>query len=97
MPNLPDILSAIAALDRDQLPTLMLAIAARMAEAKSTPATVSAPAGLVNAAQAAAALDVPESWLRSQARTGKLPSVRCGKYVRFDIAEIKLHLANKSS
>jgi hypothetical protein len=84
-----DLIAAIASLDPAELPALMLAIAARLSSDKPAPATVSATAGLVDAAQAAAALNIPESWLRSQARQGKLPSVQAGKYVRFSVAALE--------
>ena len=61
MLNLPDILSAIAVLDRDQLPALMLAIAARMASAKSTP--VAADDELLSVQEAATMLGVSRSKL----------------------------------
>lgn len=61
MPNLPDILAAISALDRDQLPALMLAIAARMAEAKSTLAPIDDE--LLDVHEAAQLLGVSPSWL----------------------------------
>ena len=32
--------------------------------------------------------EVAESWLRSQARAGKLPHLRCGKYIKFRRGEV---------
>lgn len=85
-----EIIGAIAILDRDKLPTLMLAITARMAKAEPLPpASANGIVMLVDAAQAAAALNVPESQIRTMARQGKIPSVRAGKkYVRFEIAAV---------
>lgn len=88
--SLRDLIAAIASLDPADAPAVLAAVAARLAAAEPAPAPTSTDgaATLVDAAQAAAALNVPESWLRSQARQGKLPSVKCGKYVRFSIAEV---------
>jgi hypothetical protein len=54
--------------------------------ASQTPA--SAPTErLVDAAALAAVTALPQSWLEDQARRGRLPSLRLGKYVRFEVAE----------
>jgi excisionase family DNA binding protein len=90
-----DLIREIGSLDPADCPALLAAIAARMASVKSMPAPVETTAGLVDAAQAAAALNIPESWLRSQARQGKLPFVRLGKYVRFDIADVEQALRKR--
>ena len=44
--------------------------------------------GLVNASEIATRLGVPVSWVLDQARRGKLPCVRLGRYVRFSIDEV---------
>jgi hypothetical protein len=93
--NATDLIRAIGTLDRDQLPALMLAIAARMAEpADPEPAPNSQPT-LVDADELAQALSYKKSWLMTQARQGKIPSVRAGKYVRFNIAEVEAALRNQ--
>jgi excisionase family DNA binding protein len=38
---------------------------------------------LLNASEAAALLNVPESWIREQTRRGLVPHVRLGRYVRY--------------
>src|SRR4051812_37592482 len=38
---------------------------------------------LLDASEAAALLNVPESWVRSEARAGRIPSVSLGRYIRF--------------
>lgn len=43
---------------------------------------MSAP--LLTAQQAAERLAVPHTWLLAQARENKCPSIRLGRYVRFD-------------
>lgn len=47
---------------------------------------------LVTAEQAAAALEVDASWLLQRARLNKVPHVRLGKYVRFDLREVQAAL-----
>ena len=59
--NLPDLIAAIGALDRAELPALMLAIAARLAEVK--PATAQAADELLDVNEAAKVLGVSPSWL----------------------------------
>ena len=39
---------------------------------------------LLEAAEVAELLAVPVSWVREQSRTGDIPHVRLGRYVRFD-------------
>lgn len=40
--------------------------------------------GLLNVDQAAELLGVPPSWVRRRANAGVIPSVRLGRYLRFD-------------
>jgi excisionase family DNA binding protein len=97
--SLRDLIAAIASLDPVDAPAVLAAVAARLAADKPAPAPASTDgaATLVDAAQAAATLNVPESWLRSQSRAGKLPSVRLGKYIRFDIADVKRALRERQT
>jgi excisionase family DNA binding protein len=44
---------------------------------------------LRDAGYVARRLDVPRSWVYAAARRGALPSVLCGRYRRFDEAEIE--------
>jgi len=44
--------------------------------------------GLLNAKQAATLLNVPESWVRAEARAQRIPHVRLGRYVRFEAEEL---------
>ena len=48
---------------------------------------MSTPA-LLDADQAGHMLNVPASWVRAEARAGRVPHVRLGRYVRFDPAEL---------
>jgi excisionase family DNA binding protein len=34
-------------------------------------------------------LGVPVSWVRESARSGAIPCVRLGRYVRFDLADVE--------
>lgn len=43
---------------------------------------------LLKPADVAATLGVPVSWVYRQAREGDLPSVPCGRYVRFDPGDL---------
>jgi excisionase family DNA binding protein len=42
------------------------------------------PARLLDAKEVAELLSVPATWVREQTRTGDLPHLRLGRYVRFD-------------
>lgn len=48
---------------------------------------------LLTAKQLALQLNVPESWVRTEQRAGRIPAVRLGKYVRFRRAEVDATLA----
>jgi excisionase family DNA binding protein len=52
---------------------------------------------LLSAAEVAKLFDVPESWVREQARLGNLPSIRLGHYVRFKPNEIERFVAARDS
>jgi excisionase family DNA binding protein len=39
---------------------------------------------LLDANEVAALLNVPASWVREQSRTGTIPCLRLGRYVRFE-------------
>ncbi len=43
---------------------------------------------LVDAAVIAERLGVPVSWVRESARSGAIPCVRLGRYVRFDLDDV---------
>ena len=44
---------------------------------------------LLDAKAVAERLGVPESWVRESARSGAIPHVRLGRYVRFDLADVE--------
>jgi excisionase family DNA binding protein len=43
---------------------------------------------LVTADEIAERLHVPRTWVYRAAREGSLPSVRCGRYRRFDVRDV---------
>ena len=58
----------------------------------------SQPSGqLLTASELAKILNVPESWVREQARLGELRSVKLGHYVRFRSDEVRALLARDQS
>ena len=44
--------------------------------------------GLLTVEELASRLKVPKSWVYEQSRQDRLPTVRVGKYIRFDLQEI---------
>src|ERR1700730_15378213 len=51
---------------------------------------------LLTARELAERLGVPESWVRTEERAGRIPSVRLGKYVRFKLSDVERTLAERS-
>jgi excisionase family DNA binding protein len=51
---------------------------------------------LLAAGELAECLGVPESWVRTEERAGRLPGVRLGRYVRFKLSDIERALAERS-
>lgn len=48
---------------------------------------------LLNAAEIAERLNVPRTWVLESARSGAMPCVRLGRYVRFDLDDVEAWLA----
>jgi excisionase family DNA binding protein len=76
------------------IPTLDAgAVQRAQARLRSTTAPVrrapDAEDGLVAAAVAAELLDLPKSWVLAEARAGRIPHVRLGRYVRFEPDELR--------
>jgi excisionase family DNA binding protein len=44
---------------------------------------------LLDAQEVATRLGVPETWVRESARSGAIPHVRLGRYVRFDLDDVE--------
>jgi excisionase family DNA binding protein len=49
---------------------------------------------LLDAKAVADRLGVPVSWVRESARSGAIPHVRLGRYVRFDLEDVEAWLAS---
>ena len=95
----------------DSIPELLADIAGRVAALKTLEGTLlsmtlshrvassngkNGEAALLSAPQVAKLFDVPESWVREQARLGTLPSIRLGHYVRFKAEEIQRFVAERA-
>jgi len=50
---------------------------------------------LLTARELADRLKLPESWIRSAERDGRIPSVRAGKYVRFNLSDVERALSER--
>jgi len=98
--NDPAVLEWAGRISLDQIPGLLLYLAARLLSEtaievdKPNQATGSAE-NLVTAGELAAHLNLPESWVRNEERLGRIPSVRLGKYIRFRVSEVERALARK--
>jgi excisionase family DNA binding protein len=82
---------------RSQIPALLAALAARLLvepEPERPPAGNATAVALLDAAQMAERLCVPESWVRTEARAGRIPFVAVGRYIRFDPAAVRAILTN---
>lgn len=86
----------------DQIPVLLTFLAARLMTERN--ANRSGEGGgahacdqekLLTAGAVAERFGVPESWVRAEERTGRIPSVRLGKYVRFKLSEVERTLAER--
>lgn len=54
-----------------------------------------APAPLLDAGGAAELLNVPKSWVLAEARAGRIPHLRLGRYVRFESHALEAWWANR--
>jgi excisionase family DNA binding protein len=54
-------------------------------------------AKLLTADELAGCLGVPESWVRTEERSGRIPSIRLGKYVRFRLSDVDHVLAKRKA
>jgi excisionase family DNA binding protein len=80
----------------DQIPTVMAFLAVRLLTegcadraAKSNETNARDHEKLLTASAVAERLGVPESWVRTEERAGRIPGVRLGRYVRFKLIEIE--------
>jgi excisionase family DNA binding protein len=85
----------------EQIAPLMAFLAARLLTEKTTEHkkelrhSAQGAEQLLTANGLAECLGVPESWVRTEERTGRIPGVRLGKYVRFKLSEVERVLAER--
>jgi excisionase family DNA binding protein len=68
----------------------------QLAELATLIANHQAPASLLDADQAGELLNVPPSWVLSEARANRIPHHRLGRYVRFRHDELEQWLDRRS-
>ncbi len=83
-----------------KIPGVLALLAARLLDdAASDPEQGhSNPVGsedLFTARELADRLKLPESWIHSAERDGRIPSVRAGKYVRFNLSDVERALSER--
>jgi excisionase family DNA binding protein len=86
----------------DQIPALVVFLATRLLTeghanrgAERDGGSTEESGKLLTAGELAGRLNLPESWVRSEERTGRIPSVRLGKYVRFKTSDVERALADR--
>jgi len=84
----------------DQIPGLIVFLTARLLaeappklSAHHDSVSERAKEELMNASELAQHLHLPESWVRTEERLGRIPSVRLGKYVRLRLSDVERTLA----
>jgi len=98
--NNPALVEWAGRISLDQIPGLLLLLAARWltetnAKAKEEKGPPDSAEKLLTAGDLAKHLNLPESWVRTEERLGRIPSVRLGKYVRFRLSEVERTIAQK--
>lgn len=63
-------------------------------EIQAVPHPEEVPGRLIDVRELAQILNVPVSWLYERTRKGAIPSIRVGKYVRFNPAEVMTFFRN---
>ena len=86
----------------DQIPGLLLVLASRWLAETTAKANEEKEHGkaasvenLLTAGDLAQRLNVPESWVRTEQRAGRIPSTRIGRYVRFRSGDVDRALAER--
>jgi excisionase family DNA binding protein len=97
--NDPALIEWVARVSLDQIPGLLLVLASRWLVETTAKANeedmAGPPSNLITAGELASYLNLPESWVRTEERLGRIPSVRLGKYVRFRLSDVERSLAQK--
>jgi hypothetical protein len=71
------------------------AVSAELARTAAIDPTTAQPARLMTAKQMAEHLQVPESWISSEARAGRIPKQKVGRYIRFDPLAVERAIAQR--
>jgi excisionase family DNA binding protein len=86
----------------EQIPSVVAFLFARLVSEGSTSrhsedngASAYETKKLLTAVELARRLGVPESWVRTEERAGRIPSFRLGKYVRFKLSDIERALLER--
>lgn len=107
MADLPGIDAAVVEWARriplDQIPRLLAFLSARLLTegvpshgCEHNAESARGARNLLTAGELAERLNLPESWVRTEERAGRIPSVRLGKYVRFKLSDVERTLAERS-
>ena len=86
------IIAEIRKLPRAAQLGLLVVIGGMLAEMPTEPEPAAGAEELLTAKQVADVWNVPETWVRDQARAGKLPSFQLGRYVRFKRSDLERSL-----
>jgi hypothetical protein len=87
----------VASLSTPQLAALAASASAELSRRLLLEQPAIAPEALLDAPMLARALNVAESWVRTEERLGHIPSVRLGRYVRFRLSEVQAALTAKET
>lgn len=91
----PELLAEIA-LRTVPLKTLESTLLSLLAQRPANGGNANGNTGLLSAPQLAEMWNIPETWVREQARLGVLPFIRLGHYVRFRLDEVERFLAERA-
>ncbi len=89
---------SLAGIPFDDIPAALAYLSARLVRERRT-VTHAEPEPtnqLLDAKALGERLEVPETHVREQARQGRIPSIRVGRYVRFDEAAVRAALGKKT-
>jgi hypothetical protein len=73
------------------------ALTGQLVDVKPIEATTCRSEPLIDAVEMAHKLNVPQSWVRTEQRAGRIPCVKLGKYVRFRLNDVERVLAERQA
>ena len=86
----------------DQIPAVLAFLSARLLaegyagrNSEDNGASARDAEKLLTADELAARLSLPESWVRTEERAGRIPGVGAGRYVRFKLSDVERALAER--